>query len=740
MCSRGRLYSPYVPFLRLHADNTSHHGAVFIFVLAVFGLASGLVLSAVVDAELFGVQAVDVLRRKAEQLADADPEEQHVGRLDAGVLYVAQLVLSALLGLGVPVLPGGAVEHLVALRGQGVYVVLQRAADLHAQAPFRGQCVEGGFLSEDRRCAIGFRRLAVIDPAGSHQPMSTPDGRLTVAFNGEIYNFRSLRAQLADRGVEFRTAGDTEVLLHLYRLFGREMLERLEGMFAFVIHDRDAGELFMARDRLGQKPLWYAPLPDRVVFASEANALLSHPAVDTALNAEAVTTYVTMGYIPAPLSIFKGVQKLLPGHWLLGGRTGSRGPERYWQPEAAERGRSAEGAAEAVRERLTEAVRSRLVSDVPLGALLSGGMDSAIIVGLMSETMGGPRAVKTFTAGFSDALFDERSDARVVAEHFGTEHTELAIEAAPGGVVDDVVGMYGEPFADSSALPTWLICRAAREHVTVALVGDGGDEVFGGYDRYRAMHLAETMGPAGYLAVRMAAAMVRPWAGQEERSRGRRLIRFADALNYPPSVQYFRYRRLFGPQDLSRLLCEDFAAVVDVDAPGRWFCGLYEAGKFETEVGRAQHHDVMTYLPDDLLVKSDIASMACSLELRAPMLDHRVVEMGLSLPVECKVSRGRGKMILREAFGDMLPGEVFRRPKRGFGAPIGRWLRGELTGMLRETLLDGPMGKGEVFRRASLEGLINDHVSGRGDHRHRLWALMVLGRWLALNGRGFEFG
>ena len=610
---------------------------------------------------------------------------------------------------------------------------LASAMSMARRLAHRGPDESAGFLSADGRCAIGFRRLAVIDVAGSHQPMSLPDGSVTVACNGEIYNFRDLRRELAAQGAVFHTAGDTEVLLHLYRRDGDEMLRHLVGMFAFALYDAPRRRLLLARDRLGQKPLWYARLADRVVFASEAKALLAHPNLEPRADETSITSYVTMGYIPAPASAWQGVLKLLPAHKMVLDND-LRGPTPYWSPRAVPLPTTPDARRQLVCEALSEAVAARMVSDVPLGALLSGGMDSAIVVALMCRAAGRAGGVRTFTAGFDDPLFDERRDARRVAEHCGTDHTELLVHLDPSGIVDDVLDRHDEPFGDSSALPTFLICREAGRHVTVALAGDGGDEVFGGYDRYRAVWLAERMGPAGYLAARLASHALRLVAPLEERHPLRRFIRFADALPHPPAVQYFMHRRLFGPAELERLLTDDFLSRVDVEAPAGWFCDLYESAEFDEEVPYAQRHDMMTYLPDDILVKTDIASMASSLELRAPLLDHRVVNLGLSLPAAEKVDRRQGKLILRQAFSDMLPPEVFRQPKRGFGVPLAAWLRGELLGTLRETLLDEGLARRGIFRREALAGLINDHVSRRCDHRHRLWALLVLARWLARQG------
>jgi asparagine synthase (glutamine-hydrolysing) len=593
----------------------------------------------------------------------------------------------------------------------------------------RGPDEAGRFMSSDGRCAIAFHRLSVVDLAHSHQPMTTPDGATTVAFNGEIYNFRQLRAELTAAGCRFSTSGDTEVLLHLYRRDGAEMLQHLDGMFAFAVYDARAGRLLLARDRLGEKPLWYAALADRIVFASEAPALLRHPGVSRELDRQSLTYYLTMGYIPGPRSAWAGLRKVPPGHY-LSATDQAAPPVRYWQPQIVDVGGSRADQAEAVRCAVGNAVESRMLADVPLGALLSGGVDSSIVVAQMARAAGKAGGVRTFTAGFDDARYDERPAARTVARHLGTEHTEILVRPAPAESLDELVARYGEPFADSSALPTYEICKAAREHVTVALVGDGGDEVFGGYDRYAAMGLASRVGPLGYIGLRLAGAVCGWIAPNEQRSRLRRLARFAAILPHPPAVQYFMLRRLFAPDDLKRLLTDDFLADLDPEAPAEWFCGLYNEPDAPDEVAYAQRHDMMTYLPDDLLVKTDIASMACSLELRAPLLDHRLASLGLSLPAELKVAGRVGKVILREAFRDDLPAEILRGPKRGFGVPLRRWLREDLFAVLKDTLMDPWLLGLGIFRPEALAGLLNDNFSGKGDHSHRLWALLVLGRWL----------
>ncbi len=620
---------------------------------------------------------------------------------------------------------GFAGEFLFEAPGANVETVRNMAESLAHRGPDQA----GSFLSPDGRCAIGFRRLAIIDPTGSHQPMTTPDGARTVAFNGEIYNFPQLRAELTGRGVTFRTKGDTEVLLHLPGDDPAEMLNRLDGMFALAIYDATEPTLLLARDRFGQKPLWYSYLSDRIVFASEPRGVLAHPLIHGRIDMCSIQHYLTMGYVPGHCSAWQNIHKLQPGQYLRIARSAAQ-PVRYWQltpqnVQANERDLVAD-----VRSQVISAVEARMVSDVPLGALLSGGLDSAIVTAVMSKSAGRTGGIRTFTAGFADQAYDERSAAAAVAKHCNTDHTELLIEPDPLTALDMIVDMYDEPFGDSSALPTHLICRAAREHVTVALTGDGGDEAFGGYDRYRAMQIAENLSPLAYTGFRLAASLARPFAPHRERNRLRRLIRFADALHLPPAVQYFQYRSLFDPSDLDKLFSDNTLTELDLDAPLRWFCDLFDAEDLPDEPSRAQYHDLHTYLPDDLLVKADIASMACSLELRAPLLDHRVVQLGLSLPTALKVGRRQGKLILRQAFADMLPAEALSAPKRGFGIPLASWLRNELRTTLIETLGDsGFLGRG-IFRPEAVLGLVDEHLHRRADHSHRLWALLVLARWL----------
>lgn len=630
----------------------------------------------------------------------------------------------------------------------------------------RGPDQEGSFLCQGGRCAIGFRRLAVLDPPRAGQPMTSADGKWTIAFNGEAYNYPALRDRLAGDGVALRTTGDTEAVVELAARLGQRALGEIRGMFALALYRHQPAGLLLARDRLGQKPLFYALLDDRVLFASQPRSLLLHPKLGASCSQEAITYYLTIGYIPSPLSLYPQIKKLSPGHLLWAQTDGKLGIEPWWtldsiipawergdglaagqggQPDSpgGQAGGGSDGRGDGragrdpacdrellagVRDELQRAVTDELASDVPLGILLSGGLDSTILASLACRSAGRAGGIRTFTAGFADSLYDERPAARDTAAALGTDHTELEIEPLTAEGLDELIAIFDEPFADASAAASWLICRQARRHVTVALGGEGGDEVFAGYDRYRAMAMSLEMGPARYAAVKLAAFLARPWAGRDLRSRPDRLVRFADGLGLVPAEQYLHYRRLFSPADLSRLLQPGAAEGLELAGPSRWFCDLYERPEVDDEVLRCQLCDLATYLGDDLLVKSDTASMAASLELRAPMLDERVVELGLALPRRLKIAGRRGKQALRLAFAELLPAHVLAGPKRGFGLPLAGWLRGPLRQVLLDSLMDPSMAR--LFQPEALAGLINDHLSGRFDHAQRLWALLVLGRWM----------
>ena len=576
------------------------------------------------------------------------------------------------------------------------------------------------------RCVLGSRRLRVIDlaPTG-HQPVANERGDVFAVLNGEIYNFAALRAELGGRGHEIPGTGDTQVLPHLYEEHGPGFVERLEGMFAVALWDAARERLVLARDRLGKKPLVWTTLPDgTLAFASEVKALVGLPGFDRAPSPEALDAYLALGYVPADRSAFACVERLPPAHSLVV-EGEARHVRRYWQPSPVEPAADDGEWLERVRTEVTAAVRRRLVADVPLGALLSGGIDSSVVVATMAQA--GGRPVRTFSVGFRDERYDERRWARLVAERYGTQHEELVVEPDAASLLAQLAWAFDEPFADSSALPTFVVCELARRHVTVALTGDGGDEAFGGYERYRAHALAGRLpGSVGRGAARVARRF--PGARRDPRSplaRGARLLALA---GLPPAERYGAIMELF-PEPLRRALWTDDARAE--------LGGVRSAGELlgtprHDGTAALQRLDVDTYLPGDLLVKADIASMAHSLELRSPLLDHRVVELGLALP-ERLIRRGwRGKEALRRAFAADLPAPVRRRRKRGFGVPVSRWFRGELRPLAEDVLLGGRLAAQGLFRTRTIERLLADHVSGAADHGARLWALVMLEHWLRL--------
>jgi asparagine synthase (glutamine-hydrolysing) len=559
------------------------------------------------------------------------------------------------------------------------------------------------------RCVLGHQRLKVIDLDTGYQPVANEGGDVVAVFNGEAYNFARLREEL--RGHEVRGTGDTPVLPHLYEESGPRFVERLHGMFALALWDASRERLVLARDRLGKKPLLYARLADGTfAFASELKALLRLPGVPRDVDLAAIDAYLALQYVPGDRTALHGIRKVPPGHALVV-EGESETLERYWEASPAEPSQSDEEWLERVRTTIAEAVRKRLVADVPLGALLSGGIDSSIVVALMAQAS--PEPVRTFTVGFADDRYDERRYARVVAERYGTVHEELEIVEDVAATLPRLAAAYDEPLGDEAAFPTFLIGEQARRHVTVALAGDGGDESFAGYERYIAHGLAERV-PA--VAARTGAAAVRlvPSARREPRSTLFRAARFLDVAGTPRSERYARLMEVF-PLELRRDLWLDprHAAAVELTPSAPGIAGL-------------QLLDIATYLPGDLLLKADIASMAHSLELRSPFLDHEVVALGLALPDHLKTCGREGKVALRLAFAPDLPAGVTGRGKTGFGVPLGRWFRDDLRDLARDVL---PTDRG-WFRADAVTRLLGEHESGRADHGHRLWCLLMLELWV----------
>ncbi|RUL88988.1 asparagine synthase (glutamine-hydrolyzing) [Tautonia sociabilis] len=593
----------------------------------------------------------------------------------------------------------------------------------------------------DAHASLGFRRLSILDLPGGHQPMSNEDGSVWVAFNGEIYNFPSLRNRLEARGHSLRSAGDTEVISHLYEDEGPGFARLLRGMFAIAVWDAPRRRLVLARDRLGQKPLVYRLEADRLLFASELKALLALPGSELPreLDPLALDRYLTFGYVPHPRTILRGVYKLPPAHYAVW-HDGRLELHRYWEPDwELEERRPALEDEDRLRATLEAAVREQMAADVPLGAFLSGGIDSTIIVGLMQKHAG--HRVKTFSIGFDDPAFDESGYARMAAEHLGTEHHAFVVRPEAWETLPGLARHFDEPFADSSALPTWHVSRLTREHVTVALTGDAGDELFGGYDRYRAVALAEFVAklPGGvgrWLGGPVARAVP---ASSRAKTRLRSAKRWLEALGLPPADRYLRWMTSFDEATRAGLYADDFldtlsrAAEADPDDadPADVLRRALGVAPGRDPVTQAMIADLITYLPGDLLVKVDIASMAHGLECRGPFLDHRVVELALAMPVgrKLRLRRGRSKVILKRAFAELLPPAIRTRPKMGFGVPIDRWFRGELKDELRDVLLDPScLGRG-LFRPEAVEEMIAEHGEGRRDHAYRLWALLMLELW-----------
>ncbi|MBI5863456.1 MAG: asparagine synthase (glutamine-hydrolyzing) [Planctomycetes bacterium] len=597
----------------------------------------------------------------------------------------------------------------------------------------RGPDDEGIHVDPQKRCGLAFRRLSIIDVAGGHQPLSNEDGTVWLVFNGEIYNFRDLRRSLTDLGHAFATHTDSEVAVHAYEQWGDEFVARLHGMFALAIWDSRNRRLLLARDRLGKKPLFYAADSQRVCFASESKALLALPDVPRALDATALAAFLFLQYVPAGAlngSAFRGVQQLAPGHavvFSLDGRD-SRMQQPYWHvPRGTERfpGSYAD-AKHRLGELLTAAVEKRLVADVPLGAFLSGGVDSSIVVGLMRKL--GVSPLRTFSIRFDDRRYDESGYARLVARHFRTEHHEQTVTPRAREIVETLAYHFDQPFADSSAVPTYYVARHAREHVTVALTGDGGDECFGGYDRYRAAALCAQAARAPRWLRRSVAALGRVLPHGAAKSLGSRLHRLLSVLDLSAADRYLSWVCVFEDElDLFTTAFLDRA----MPAPGAaraLLTDLYDrAGGGAAQ--RAIYTDFRTYLPFDLLTKVDIASMACSLECRSPLLDHELVEFAQSLPIEWRLGRRGGKRILKDWARELLPAESRDRPEMGLGVPVGEWFRRELAAELRDTLTGRDSLASRIFRMDRVRQLIDEHQSSRANHEHRLWLLYMLEHW-----------
>jgi asparagine synthase (glutamine-hydrolysing) len=589
----------------------------------------------------------------------------------------------------------------------------------------------------DGPVALGHRRLAILDLVSGDQPLSNEDATIWVTFNGEIYNFRELRAKLEGLGHRFGTRSDTEVIVHAYEQYGADCVKELRGMFAFGLWDRPRQTLFLARDRLGKKPLFYAQVAGQWFFASELQALLQHPGLAREVDATSLDAYLAYGYVPPPKTIFRGVYKLAPAHHMtLALRPGARGAdvrvERYWQLAYEPKLKLVEeDAADGLLGVLREAVRLRMVADVPLGALLSGGIDSSMVVALMSQMAARP--VKTFSIGFDEQEFNELPHARRVAERCGTDHHELIVRPNALEVLPTLVRHYGEPYADSSAIPSYYVAKLSREHVKVALNGDGGDECLAGYERYAGGLAADRYARLPAMVRRLAVEPLSRFipASGPRRSRLRQARRFLEVAAQPASHRYLRWVGYLTDERGMALYTSEFREQLTGDRAESWLLGMWDqlAAAGLDPVDRMLALDVESYLPNDLLVKMDIATMANSLEARSPFLDHEVMEFCARLPADYKLRGTRLKYLLRKAAARLLPPETLRRRKMGFGVPVGDWMRGKLRGWTEDLLLSPRALKRGYFQPEALRQFVWAHLEGRQDLSFQLWALVWLELW-----------
>lgn len=580
---------------------------------------------------------------------------------------------------------------------------------------------------------LGHRRLSIIDLAGSPQPMHSADGRAVIVFNGEIYNFRELRSELEAGGAQFRTDGDTEVILAAWQRWGTDCLQHLHGMFAFALYDLTRRTLFLARDRLGVKPLFTARLSDgSVAFASELKGLLAHPLLRREIDPLAVEDYMTWGYVPDHRSILKGVEKLPAGHFrLLDHNTPPTAPVCWWDVSFAERAKGSEADLSAeLLHLLREAVNSRMVADVPLGAFLSGGVDSSSVVALMAETSSDP--VRTCSIGFDVTALDETAYAGKVARLFGTDHRARTVGSEDFSEIGRIAAMFDEPFADASALPTWRVCQLARESVTVALSGDGADEAFAGYRRQMFQAREDVIRAA--LPAPLRRHLIGPlgalypkadWAPRALRAKTTLL-----SLAGSGAQAYARALAFTPPEIREQLYSVDYLRLRGGYRAEQPFMALMEAAPARSGLDRAQYADLKFWLPGDILTKVDRTSMAVSLEAREPLLDHRLVEFAARLPQRLRLRGIQGKFILKSTMKRYLPDDILFRQKQGFVTPISAWLRGPLAGEARAITGGGTLARLGWFDPSALGRIAEDHISGRVDHGRLLWQLLMLDRSL----------
>ncbi|HEY2547610.1 MAG TPA: XrtA/PEP-CTERM system amidotransferase [Candidatus Acidoferrum sp.] len=596
----------------------------------------------------------------------------------------------------------------------------------------RGPDDEGIFVGPG--IGLGFRRLSIIDLAGGHQPISNEDGTIWVMLNGEIYNYPEVRKEMLAKGHTLATRSDTETIVHLYEEYGEGCFARLRGMFAIIIWDSKQRKLLMARDRVGKKPLFYSADKKRVVFGSELKVLLATDGLSREMDPQALSDYFSFGYIPAPKTIYRDVRKVLPGHYVTVISDGSLREKSYWDLSFRETDDLSEADwCERIRHELCEATRVRLMSDVPLGAFLSGGLDSSSVVAMMAHSMNQP--VTTCSIGFDVPQFDESKYARQVAEQFHTEHHEQVVQPDALGIVDKLAWHYDEPFADSSAIPTYYVSGIARQFVTVALGGDGGDESFAGYRRYLFDAMENRIRarvPAG-IRSGVFGPLGRWYPGLAWAPRVFRAKATFQSLSRNPLEGYFNSISIFRPDEKSKLFQKDFQNQLAGYDSIEVLKHYYDRADTEDPLSRIQYVDIKTYLPDDILAKVDRASMAVSLEVRAPLLDHKLMEMVARIPSSMKLRGREGKYIFKKAMEPTLSNDILYRSKQGFAVPLAHWFRNELKEMAHEAIFGVKDG---ILAPQYLERIWNEHQRGTFDRSAYLWAALMFRKWQ----KGFASG
>ncbi len=591
----------------------------------------------------------------------------------------------------------------------------------------RGPDDEGYYFGE--QVGLAHRRLSIVDLSSGVQPMSNEDESIWIVFNGEIYNHEELRPDLEKRGHFFRSKSDTEVIVHLYEEWGVDCLEKLRGMFAFAIWDSKRERLFLARDRMGQKPLVYTQTKNSLLFASEAKALLEDPGVVRKVDDEAIHSYLTYLYIPAPKTAFASVSKLPPAHYLLWEK-GKTSLHRYWKiPFLPKNQGSEEEIQEQLWELLRESTRLRLMSDVPLGAFLSGGIDSSAVVGIMSELVDQP--VKTFSIGYKNDTFNELPYAREVAKMFATDHTEFIVEPKAMEILPKLIWHYSEPFADASSIPTYYVSKMAREFVTVALSGDAGDENFAGYDRYVTSKLVELYQflPATIRnqVITRLVQLIPNWSFRQNIIS--QLKVFIKGASLPQEQRFAHRNSVFTSEFKEQLYTQKMKSQSEKWDPAEVMASTFRNSKADNLLDKLLDVDLQYYLTDDILVKVDIASMANSLEVRSPFLDHRLVEFAAQLPPQLKLKGLCKKYILKKTLARILPKEILHRKKMGFQVPTSHWFRNELKDYIYQVLLDPKTTSRGYFKKAALEKLLQEHSAQTQNHDLRIWALLNFELW-----------